>query len=318
MEKNIYISACDKDEGIYHYKLSVDGSVKFCKKYVLDCPMYAVVSNQKLYVILRCPFDNDESGILHFDIAPDGSLENPSEPVSTGGVVACHLFADNDDVYIVNYLSGNVMKLPDTIDTHTGSGPDKVRQDMPHTHFVGETPDKKYICVTDLGLDRIFFYDRGLNQKFSVEVEKSFGARHLAFSADGKYMYCVNEMKSSVSVFEYKEKDTRLIKTYPAIPSDFKEKNLAAAIRIKDDRLYVSNRGYDSIAVFKINGAELEFEGHIKTGREPRDFNIAGDILICADMADGDVIFFRLDGAKAEKLPGKIDNLKDPLCVTIY
>lgn len=315
--KDIYISSCDKDGGIYHYKMEKNGSVKFCKKYILDRPMYAVISDKKLYVLLRTPFENSEdSAVMHFDINSDGSLENPSELLSTKGKVACHIFAGKN-VYAVNYLSGSVVMFPDKIDTHFGCGADKVRQDMPHTHFVGETPDKKFICVTDLGLDKIFFYDYDLNLEFTVDVEKSFGARHIAFSDDGKYMYCVNELKSSVSVFEYNGRDTKFLKTYPAVPQDFKEKNLAAAIRVYGNKVYVSNRGYDSIAVFKAKGSELEFLEHIKTGREPRDFNITDDIIVCADMADGDVIFFRIGRDKIERLPGVIEGLKDPLCVTI-
>ena len=60
----------------------------------------------------------------------------------------------------------------------------------------------------------------------------------------------------------------------------FNEKNTAAAIRIHNDRLYVSNRGHNSIAVFKINGKELVLEEIFSCGGEgPRDFDIFEDVL---------------------------------------
>lgn len=314
MMRDLYIASCACDGGIYHYK--TDGrNLSFCEKTKLDRPMYMIRSGNKMYVILREPFNDEFSGMVSFDIDRNGKLTNQSDIISTKGVVACHLCADGDNIYAVNYVSGSVIKFPDRLVCHEGKGVNPLRQSAPHTHFAAVTPDNKYICVTDLGLDTVFFYDKDLNVKFSVKVPEGYGARHLAFSSG--YMYCVNELVSSVTVFKYDGENTRLIKTYPAVPADFTGDNLAAAIRIKDNKLYISNRGHNSIAVFEICGESLELKGYIPVGKEPRDFNIFDEALISADMADNRVTFYKLNGFNTEKLDTVIENIKEPLCVLV-
>ena len=91
------------------------------------------------------------------------------------------------------------------------------RQDTAHTHFVNLSPDKKYLLCCDLGLDSIYTYDFDLNVKSVAKVESGEGARHLAYSSDGKYVYCVNELGSSLSVFKYDNGNLNLCNTYSCI-----------------------------------------------------------------------------------------------------
>lgn len=314
--KDLYIASCAENGGIYHFKTNENADITFCEKTDFDRPMYMTADNNKMYILLRAPFENsNESGLITCDIDENGKLVNPSNTVSTKGVVACHIMAENNDIYAVNYLSGNVIKFPDTVDTHSGKGINPSRQDMPHTHFVGITPDKKFVCVTDLGTDSIYFYDRNLDFKFKVRVPDGHGARHLAFSDNGKIMYCVNELASSVSVFRYDGENTKLLNTYPALPDGFDGNNLAAAIRIKDGYLYVSNRGHNSIAVFKIQGDDLILKRFAPVGSDPRDFNIYDDILVSADMSDNKITFYKINDGNLSKLNTEIENITEPLCV---
>jgi len=133
--KHIYISSCDKTGGIYHYILK-NGKLEFSDKTPLDRPMYTVIYNNKLYVILRETDENTHfGGVMSFDIANDGKLKNPSKTVSTNGICPCHLAVAQNDVYVVNYLSGNITSISRKIDTHNGKGENLPRQDMAHTHY---------------------------------------------------------------------------------------------------------------------------------------------------------------------------------------
>lgn len=314
--RDLYIASCTKEDGIYHYKMDSNGNTVFCDKTLIDKPMYMARENDIMYVLLKEYFEDKTSALVSFRIDKDGKLYDMSEPVSTKGLVACHLSVKNGDVYAVNYSSGSVFKSPEKLVVHEGVlGPNTKRQEMPHTHFVGFTPDGEYVCVTDLGLDTVFFYDKDLNEKFSVKVPAGHGARHLIFSDDGKYMYCANELESTVSVFEYKGKDTKLLKTYETLPKDFDGTNLAAAIRISKGYLYVSNRGYDGVTAFKVNGAELELIGYTKVGAHPRDINIFDDILVSTNMHDNTITFFKLNNGNLEKLDNIIEGINEPLCV---
>ena len=86
---DIYISSCDEDGGICHFKTDGNGGVVFKKMYRADRPMYLIKDGGKLYCLLREPFSNSEnSGLVSYDISGGGSLENPSEPITTHGKVA--------------------------------------------------------------------------------------------------------------------------------------------------------------------------------------------------------------------------------------
>ena len=316
MMNHIYILSCENNGGIYHY-LFKSGKFQFVEKISLDRPMYAIIRNNKMYVVLR---EIDEvthfGGILSFDIKENGSLINTTKIESTNGIIPCHLEVLNNNKYVVNYLSGNIVKLEEKIVTHSGKGVNPVRQEAPHTHFVCFSPDKKHILCTDLGIDTIFVYDTGLNEECSVKVPDGSGARHLCFSDDGKYLYCVNELSNDVSVFEWNNARPILKGTYSAIP-DFKGESTAAAIRIKGEYLYISNRGADTISRFKIVGDKLELlENTYCGGKGPRDFNIIDDYIICTNENSSDVTVLKLENGKPVLTDERLE-IGSPLCVAI-
>lgn len=313
---NIYIASCIKGGGIYHYTLSENNALDFCEKTTLDEPMYMIVRNEKMYILLRQPDEKTNfSGELSMDIDGTGKLFASSRIISTKGVVACHLEVSDDNIYAVNYVSGSVIKLPDTLVTHSGHGLHKVRQNAPHTHFVHASPDGKYILVTDLGLDKIFVYDKDLKPVSDASVPSGHGPRHLAFSSDGKIVYCVNELGSSVSIFSYSDGKLKLQNTLSALPKDFSGDNISAAIRIKDNYLYVSNRGHNSISVFEIKDSyNIVLKECVDCGgNSPRDFNIIDDVLICTNEKSDNVTVFKLNSYIPEIISEL--NIPSPLCV---
>ena len=207
--------------GIYHYHLLSDGQLKFISKTDMDRPMYMAVEDDKMYVLLRAPYTkNNESALIIYDIDESGNLIKSSENISTKGEVACHLTVKDGIVYCVNYISGSVIKMPDTLVTHTGRGVNLSRQDSPHPHFAGFTPDGKYICVTDLGLDTIFIYTPDMAFFSKAFVPEGHGVRHLVFSDDGNYCFAVNELLSTVSSFSYKNGELIYIETIDIIPDN--------------------------------------------------------------------------------------------------
>ena len=312
--KHIYILSCEKTGGIYHY-LFRNGKFQFIEKTPLDRPMYAIIRDNKMYVILReIDIKTHFGGILSFDIAKNGSLINPAEIESTNGIVPCHLEVLGNNKHVVNYLSGNIVKIKEKTVTHNGKGTHPNRQEAPHTHYVCTSPDKKYILCTDLGLDTVFIYDTDLEEKFTVKVPDGSGPRHLCFSENGIYLYCVNELSNDVSVFEWNDGKPILKDTYPALP-DFKGESTAAAIRIKNGYIYISNRGADTISRFRIIGEKLELlENTYCGGRGPRDFNIIDDYIICTNENSNDVTILKLENGLPVLTTQKI-KIDSPLCV---
>lgn len=313
--KNIYIASCDKQGGIYRFVLDERGKLHKKTFVHMDRPMYMVIKDKKMYILLRAPFENNnESGLISYDINEDGDLINPSGIISTKGEVACHLAVTDEKIYCVNYISGSVISLPDEkLVVHEGKGINPNRQDAAHTHFVGVTPDNKYLAVTDLGIDTIFIYDKDLNFVNKAEVSKGHGVRHLIFSDNGKICFAANELESTVSVFGYENGNMQMINTIDLLPQDFKGESYASAIRLEKDRLYVSNRGHNSISILQCENNKVKMIGTYSCfGDFPRDFDIIGDYIISTNERSNSVTV--LDKSNMELVEVKTE-IPAPICV---
>ena len=321
---NVYLAAASADErgGIYHCKF--DGEqLTVANFYNIDRPMYLCVDGDKLYVLLRglTPGGTD-SGMFVWDIAPDGSLSNPTAPVSTQGLCACHISVLDGVPYAANYLSGNVVRFGgenfavDAIARHEGTGPHPTRQEAAHTHFVRPTPDGKYLFAVDLGIDTVFTYDKDLKRVSHAHVPAGEGCRHLDYSADGRYVYCANELGSSVTVFANDGGVLTALGTYPALPADFDGQSTAAAIRGADDgsAVYVSHRGMNTVAALPVLAdGKLGAPTFVDIGGDsPRDFLIVDGVLIVTNEKTNNVTMYR-DGVK---LACEL-SMPNPLCVVV-
>ncbi len=296
----LFAASCTPDGGVFRYTLSNEGKLTRTGGIPMDRPMYFQKIGDRLHVILRAPDGFGGSGAY---VACDayGSEVDLSDALTTNGIVPCHLSVCEDDVYTVNYLSGNLVRVGKNTVTHQPLPDCKPgRQDAPHTHCVIPSPDGRCLLCTDLGLDQIRIYDRSLNFVSQCDAPRGCGVRHIVFSHDGAYLYAANELNSSVSIYAYREGLLTLLSTtscgvsYPH--------NLAAAIRLSPDgtRLYVSQRGEDTISVFEVrDGEQLRLIGNCPCGgRSPRDICLSpdGSLLAVANEASGNLTVFRLEG----------------------
>lgn len=314
-KRHIYIAACEPDGGIMHGEISDSGKIEIKDTAYCDRPMYLALKGQRLYTLLRKPDEGSPySGLTYFNVNKDGSLGEQGDIMSTKGEVACHLAVLDSGIYAVNYISGSVIKFPERLVTHTGKGPNAKRQGAPHTHFVCASPDNKFICVNDLGADKIAVYDNELNKYSEVAMPAGCGPRHLAFSKDGEYAYCINELSSTVTVLGYKEGRFNVGKSYSTLPDNYSGESTAAAIRIDGEYLYASNRGADTVCVFKLKGDGLEKYTEFDCGgKSPRDFNITGNLIVCTNESSNNVTVFRKTAEGFEKTDDVF--AKSPLCV---
>jgi 6-phosphogluconolactonase len=154
---------------------------------------------------------------------------------------------------------GSLGEMTDFVQHH-GKGPNEARQEGPHAHSSIFTPDDRFAILADLGIDQLCIYefDAGAGRVLphsTVESRPGAGPRHLVFHPNGRWFYAANELDSTVTFYEY-EGNGKLIEkqTSSTIPEDTPE-NIVADIHISTDskRLYVSNRGHNSIAVFDLN-----------------------------------------------------------------
>ncbi len=311
--RELHLLSCAPAEaggGIYRCRLSANGTLTKTDYLPCDRPMYAVMDGERLHVLLRAPFaGSEESGY----VSCKADFSDVTKPVGTNGKCACHLAVCGEDVYAVNYLSGSLTKIGEMTVTHTerSVNGNPIRQEAPHTHYVGLSVDNRFVFCTDLGADTLFVYDCKLNEVSRAKVPKGYGIRHLVLTRDGRTIYAVNELVPSVSRFSFVDGAVTYLETV-LLPCEVPA-STAAAIRLSEDekRLYTSVRGENRIFVLNTeDGAPKLFHSFPSGGQGPRDFDlIDGFLIVCNEDSDEVSVPETETGEKRFSLP-----MKHPLC----
>ncbi len=321
----LYLVACAPSGGgggIYSYLLSTDGRLNRRAYFSCEKPMYTVRGATALHTVVR--YEDEAGGKMsgaYFSLPLDenGNFGVASPLVPSLGDVPCHLAVLQGDTYVVNYISGNVVKNGKSVVQHIGKGVHATRQNSPHTHFVGVLPDGN-LGVCDLGIDTLKIYDRELMAVSEARVPSGYGIRHFVTksTANGCIIYAVNELVPSISRFHYANGVATYLDSV-MIPCGCKDAT-AAAIRLSQDGnfLYASVRGENVLCVFALNAdGALSLVQTVPCGGDgPRDLAICGTHLVCANQISGTVTVFALHGGRIGALADKI-SLPDPLCVVI-
>ncbi|WP_222708670.1 lactonase family protein [Paenibacillus sp. N3.4] len=304
-------------DGIGLYKLDpVSGSIKQIASYS-DLPHASFLAlNEKrtiLYAVSEAETFQGELGgsAAAYQIEPEtGKLSKLNEQ-PTHGSAPCYISLEEigNHVYVANYSSGSVTVFPIEGDGRLGQhtqlvqhegelGPQTDRQEAPHAHSIVPSPNNRFVISADLGLDRLLVSaidaESGLLHPHSEAAMKpGAGPRHLAYSADSRYVYAINELDSTVTVLHF-EADAGVLTAFQSIstlPEGFSGENTCADIHLSGDgrHVYASNRGHDSIAVYAVDRASgtLSVVGWQATlGRTPRNFALSpqGEFLLAANQ----------------------------------
>lgn len=283
-------------------------------------------------------------GVSAFAVAAEGKLRLLNQQPS-GGKNPCHLIVDRagKNLLIANYSGGSFEIIPLSIDgslkepscvvqhkgkeTEPGKKPSKSK-----CHSINPDPSDKYVFVTDLGLDRVFFYkydgEKGIvapNDPPALLLPPKSGPRHFAWHPFGRYAYIINETNSTITAASFDpEKGTlKELQTISTLPSGFTDETDCAEIQVHPSGkfLYGSNRGHDSIAIFSID----EKTGKLKTlgyeptqGKIPRNFCIdpTGKYLLAANQKSNNIVIFAIDPATGLLKPtGEKIDLPSPMCI---
>ena len=265
--------------------------------------------------------------------------------VSSGGAGPCAVSLDRTGkhVLIANYDSGSVSVFPvlrggrlgeaSAFVQHSGHSINPERQGGPHAHDILASPDNRFVLAADLGLDQLLVYrfnaTKGsltANSPAAASVPAGSGPRHFVFDQSDKFVYVVNEMHSTVTVFSYDAKQGKLneLQTVPALRKNTNpESTTAAEIALgRSGRyLYTSNRGEDTITVFEIDPVKhtLTAVQHAPTlGKTPRGFAIdpTGSYLVAANQDTDNVFVFHINPKTGQLTPtGKVLEVPSPVCV---
>jgi len=297
---------------------------------------------QKLYAVATFP---GGPGAAAYRIGPDGALELINQlPTGDGGAAHIAVHPSGKFLLTAQYGGGSVALFPldaagklgpATVIEHEGGSKvvDK-RQDSPHPHYAGFSPDGRFALVPDLGLDGIVIYKVDANAPsitrhgFAASV-RGGGPRHLKFSADGKFIYLLNEMTVSMTAFAWDAANgtARQLGTVPSISEAAKAKethNSGAEILLHPGGrfLYFSNRGHDTVSVFRVNPATAAAEViqvQPVRGAFPRNINLSPDGgWLLAAGADSNTVSVHKVNAQTGELTYQtkgVINVPGPICI---
>lgn len=338
-----------KSQGIYVSHFNLDSGVLEPPELAVATPNPTFLAlhpkHQLLYAVNETDqFEGKPSGsVSAFRFDNSGQLKLLNQQAS-GGSGPCHLALDHAGkcVLVANYGSGSIAALPIEQDgslgpagvmlQHHGSSTNPDRQSGPHAHFITPDPANRFALTCDLGLDKVLVY-KLVTSPLSLtpadspwaSVAPGAGPRHLAFHPGGRVAYCINEMGSTITVFDYDARHGRLTEkqTLPTLPSVYKGQSTSAEIQVHPSGrfVYASNRGHDSIAVFKADArtGKLTFLDCEPTqGKTPRHFALApgGKWLIVENQDSNNIVVFAVD-SRTGKLTrtGQVIEVGAPVCL---
>jgi 6-phosphogluconolactonase len=281
---------------------------------------------------------NDASAtITSFLIDPVSGALKPINQVTSAGAGPCYISLDatGEAAFVANYAGSSIASyrvLPngaltepvERIDYKNPKfghrGPVTARQEAPHPHSVHLSPDNRFLLVNDLGSDHISVFPiepatarLGPPALFSNNRPGS-GPRHIAFHPNGRWLYSINELDSTIDRFLWTTTSSRtnpqglLVNTGAPVktiaPNFPVAKNTAAEVAISLDGnfLYASNRGEDSLVVFSIaptDGALTLVQRISCGGKTPRHFTLDSSErwLLCGNQDSASIAVFRRDAA---------------------
>lgn len=219
------------------------------------------------------------------------------------------------------------------VERHEGSSANAERQRGPHAHAVAFSPDNRFLLLADLGLDCIFVYrfdaakgSIAPNDAPFAGVAPGAGVRHLAFHPNGKAVYAINEIDSTVTAFLYDAAKGSLksLQSVSILPLNYKGPNSAAEIAVNaaGTVVYGSNRGHDSIALLSIDPEKLTLmamEYAPTLGKTPRHFTLdpTGGYLLVGNQESNEIAVFRVHPKTGQLTPvGRpVTDAPSPVCL---
>ena len=309
------------------------GNLEDCGSYTgVNTPSFLVIHPNKQWMYTVSETGLSSHGALGevwaFQIQQEPFVLKPFNHQTSRGDWPCHLQFDRTGNWLMttNYGSGNAALYPIHSDgslgemsdfvQHKGSGPNTARQEGPHAHSSIFTPDNRFAIIADLGTDQLVLYgfDQAhgkVNPYASVSTQPGAGPRHFVFHPNNKWFFVANELASTVAFYEYDDANGTLTEKQclSTIPSDSPE-NIVADIHLSADakRLYVSNRGHNSIASF-----DVKHDGTLSLisipacgGSWPRNFAISptGRFMLIANQHSNEIsVLPILDGKEALGTP---------------
>jgi 6-phosphogluconolactonase len=331
-----------RGEGLSVYRVDAQSGALSLVQVLRDLvnPSYLALSTDgsRLYTVHG---DQSEVSALAVDrVSGELSFLNRE---STEGRNPVHLALDPGGrrLVVTNHIGATLAVLSISTDGSLGKvtqmlpfagplGPHRAEQQQAKPHFNLFDPSGRFVIVPDKGLDRVFSFRFNGGQLAPapapfVQTREGAGPRSLVFHPRQPFAYVVNELDSTVATYGFDGQTGALapLQILPTLPSHFTGDSRAAGIAIDAAArtVYVSNRGHDSIAVFRVDADSglLHFVAADSSGgRTPRFFTLAPDgrLLYALNEDSDSIVDFAVDAMSGRLAPtGSNIACGSPVCM---
>lgn len=352
-------------KGIYVYKMEANGDLVEVEIVDAENPSFLAVDPSMNYLYAVNELGADDNGkplgrVSAYKINPSNGKLSFINTELTQGTWPCHCAVHPSGKYLLaaNYGTGNFPVFPIQADgsigkmtdlfqsTGNGTGADPARQGGPHAHMILTNPGAHHIFGVDLGADKVIALDLDESSGKVVPGTVPYvstvgggGPRHMAFHPNDQLGYVLNELSSSIDVFNFDPKRGAFtwIQAVDTLPQDSEfgrpvfdptnpgkvppGSNTTAEIRVHPSGkwLYATNRGMNSVAVFEIDSAsgKLTPTSWVSSqGEIPRGMNIdpSGAFLYVGNQNSDSIAVYGINPDNGN-LEGPLHKISSPVPV---
>lgn len=332
--KGITVYDVDVKKGKFIYRCEVE----------VDNSSYLTVSHDG-----RMLYSIADEGVVAFRILENGALSRVNS-ANIKAMRGCHIATDAEDkfIFVSGYHDGketvvrlkpdgSIGEVTDGV-YHKGLGSVAERNFRPHVNCVRPTPDNKYLCAVDNGIDQVKIY-RINKKKDKLELvdilrcPRESGPRIIRFSDDGRFAYLLFELSNEVKVYSYdgsgKNPEFQLLQSITTLGKEDSNDalhNAASGMSLSADGKYLfcTTAGENTVTMYAVDQETglltKKFTLPI-SGDYPKDLMIFPDNkhIAIANHASNSITVFTVDYEKniimMNEKPRKIET---PNCIHIW
>lgn len=324
----------EDSEGIYQYQFNTDTGALTNKTLSAktSSPSFITYSKNRkyIYAVNRAEDKTKPDYATAFKIEDNGSLTTINT-VDSQGKGSCHISVNQagTKAVISNYSSGTVSLYDINKDGSLNEASQVFdhNSDTEKSHAHSAQFNKNNLFVSDLGRNGLYQYQlEGDTYKLKstavVEMKGNPGPRHFSISKNNKFIYIISEYGNSITSVKHTKKGFKQIDFDSTLDENYTGKSFCADIHLsKDERfIYGTNRGENSIAVFKRNrkkGTIDKIQNISVHGDWPRNFTLdpTGKFILVANRRSSNISVYSINSSN-----GKLTFLKDykvpnPVCL---
>lgn len=303
--KQVVYTASPESQQIHVWQLSEQGELTLLQ--VVDVagqvqPMVVNPTQGFLYVGARPDFR-----VIAFRIAEDGTLTEAGQASLPGS--PSHISTDRNGRFLFSASYNDASFSISPIGTDgLPQEPSQVIGGLEGCHSANADISNQTVFVPALKQDRICLYSLSADgkleprQQAQVTTVEGAGPRHMAFHPNQQYAYCVNELDSTVDVWQLNNANGEVerVQSLDMMPQGFSDTRWAADIHLTPDGryLYACDRTASVITAFRVSeeGGLLEVVGYQPTEQQPRGFNIdhSGQYLVAAGQKSHHIEVYKI------------------------